>query len=521
MPHSASPSAYDVNSSEKTTARSSNGAFQFGRELNSLAKGADKDDEGQILPLTQSQKELWVTTQLGPDALCAYNESLSLYLRGALKIDAMRQALHELTLRHEALRTIISSTGDYQRIIADLTLDVPLLDFSNESLEDREFKIAEWVKTEARTAFDLVHGPLIRAHILKQSANEHILVLTLHHIIFDGWSTHLLLSDLQACYTAACSGIKPALSPSTRLRDYVQWEASQQNAPEIAQAEQYWLSQFANRPPDLDLPTDLLRPAIRTFNGAEECAAINAKLAQQLKDWSSEHGCTKFMTLLTGHNLLLHYLADQEDIVVGIQSAGQLAAESAELFGFCVNLLPMRSQIESQQTLQMYAADVKQSVLNATEHRIYPFHKLLQKLKLARDPSRQPLINVCFNVDRAGSKLSFTALDVEVLANHNGFAKFDLVWNVAETPDGFTIRCEYNKDLFTSQTIQRWILLFETSLQMLAQQPEISFTEFCAELLQEDQQQQRLKVQEAKTQIYSQKFQDVKRPMSPTGTEIR
>ncbi|BBD60567.1 amino acid adenylation domain-containing protein [Nostoc sp. HK-01] len=429
------------------------------------------------LPLTEVQKELWFMAQIGGNASRAYNQSMAIHLRGSFKLEAVYQAIQTVINRHEALRTTFSSESNYQLIHPKLTIDIPYIDFSTLDGQHCQAELAKFLKQEAQENFDLEKAPLLRFHIIKLKSNHHLLVFTVHHIVADGWSMAIVLRELAAIYTAESQNITCELPQPMQYSEYVQWQILQQSTLEMAKAKTYWLQQFSASVPVLTLPSDKIRPAVNTHNGAIETFTINTNLYQKLKSLSDEYKCTLFTTLLAGYMVLLQRLSNQNDIVVGIASAGQSLVNNNCLVGHCVNILPIRSQVDKSPAFIDYLTYVKEQLLAAYEHQIYPFINLVKSLSLVRDESRNPLFAVGFNLDK--SQFDFAALDceLEVLKNYNTTAKFDIDLNIIQSNTELLLELEYNTDLFSSQTIQRWGKHYITLLESLVAHPQQRITE--------------------------------------------
>ena len=424
------------------------------------------------VPLIEAQKQLWFLAQMGDEASRAYNQSSTIHLGKSFNLEAARKAIQEVVNRHEALRTSFSPQGDYQQIHSTLTIDVPFIDFSTLDNSKREAQLLEFLAQEAQQTFDLEKGPLFRTQIIKLQEQHHLLVFTIHHIIADGWSFGLLQQELAAIYTAECQGTTCHLPQPMQLSEYIQWEARQNERPEMAKAEAYWLEQFANSVPILELPTDRPRPSVNTYNGTQYSITLSTSLYISLKKLSVELKSTLFTTLLASFMVLLHRLTGQNDIVVGIPSAGQLSLEGEYLVGHCVNLLPIRSQIVINTTFTKYLSSLKGVLSNAYDHQIYPFIKLVKNLSLPRDPSRQPLVTTLFNMDRFLSKSKSLGEEVDLVRNSTSSAISDISLDIHQKDNELLVNCEYNTDLFDSQTIQRWMGYWQSLLSGIVANPE-------------------------------------------------
>ena len=388
------------------------------------------------LPLTEGQKQVWTVAQMGADASSAYNESISLDLRGSLDLGAMRRALQKVVERHDALRVTFSPEGDYQLIASSMAVELPLQDFSHLDHDRREAEVRKWLTEEIRQPFDLVNGPLLRATAVRLDERHHLLVLTIHHLVTDGWSTGIVLQDLSALYAAECQGSVDRLPPAMQYREYVRQQSSPQQADKMRADEAYWLDQFSGWTQMMELPTDHPRSGEQVYSGDSQSSRLEPALHHALKRLSAQHGSTLYGTMLAGFQLLLHRLTGQNDIVVGISSAGQQAAGGANLVGYCVNVLPVRSRVREDCKFTQFLDEVRTVLLGAYEHQDYTVGQLIRKLNLRREPGRSPLISAYFNLDRPGrSQMNFNDLEASVQTNFNPTARWDLTWNVTEKSD--------------------------------------------------------------------------------------
>jgi amino acid adenylation domain-containing protein len=416
-------------------------------------------------PLTESQREIWLSDQLGPEASCSYNESFSLRLKGALDENALRQAIQDVVNRHEALRATFTEDGERVKVHPQLALDISLLDLSSLPPAEKDQRYAEIISEEARTPFDLVRGPLLRVKLVRLGARLHAAVFTSHHIVCDGWSTNVILEELSQLYSAKVERRNLALPAPKSFLEYAREQKQSQSSPEMKQVEGYWLKQFEKPAPVLELPIDRSRPPVKGYAGATFRTSIEVDQYRSIKKAGAQQGCTLFATLLAAYQLLLCRLTRQDDVVVGIPAAAQALLEGTTLVGHCVNFLALRAQISKDLAFADFAKQVKRSVLDAYEHQTYTYGTLVRKLGIARDPSRLPLIEVQFNLERIGTAMKFSGLEVEVDPNPKAFVNFDLFLNVVEGDHGLTLDCDYNRDLFEESTIARWMGHFRTLLE--------------------------------------------------------
>jgi len=444
---------------------------------NYVAVDFDPFAEGDLVntaAATESQREIWASVQMGDEANCAYNESQTLTLRGQLDVEALKAALQALVDRHEALRTTLSPDGTTLCTQVQQVLTVPLRDWSTLPPADRQSKVEHCLQAAVSTPFDLEHGPLFRAEILRLEPTLHRVVLTAHHIVCDGWSWGVMLPELGELYTALTQGQSADLPEPDPFSQYaLQLEAAAQSA-ETGAIEQYWLDQFADSVPVVDFPTDAPRPPLRTFDSAREDWKLDGELVSQLKQLGKANGCSFMTTLLAGFEVFLHRLTGQTDLTVGISAAGQAAEGLHHLVGHCVNLLPLRTQIEAQQPFATYLQQRRSALLDAYDHQQFTFGSLVKRLALPRDASRIPLVPITFNLDQAldPQQLCFAGLDVTLASNPRTFENFELFINATEAQGQLTLECQYNTNLFRRETIQRRLAELETLLRGMVQNPQ-------------------------------------------------
>ncbi|MBX9258921.1 non-ribosomal peptide synthase/polyketide synthase, partial [Desmonostoc muscorum CCALA 125] len=425
------------------------------------------------IPLIESQKQLWILAQMGEDRSVAYNESVTLQLRGSLNPTAMGKAIQKVVDRHEALRTKISPQGDVQEILSSIKIDCPVLDFSGVEggVRGTNAQVAEWFRQQSQKPFDLTNGPLLRLHILKLEPELHLLVLSAHHIVVDGWSMGVIVRELVALYLAECQGIIAQINPPRQFREFIEWQNQQKNTPEMEIHQSYWLEKLT-APPVLDLPTDRIRPAIQTYNGDRETIKLDAQVTNNLKLFSRQQGCTSLMTLLSVFMTLIHRLTGQDDIIIGLPTSGRSRLESEGIVGYCTHLLPIRSELSGNPTFGEYLKQMRGTLLSAYEHQDYPFAQLLNQLNLPRDNSRSPLINVSFNLEPPVTLPEIFQLEISLFPQAINFKDRDLHLNVTEIAGELLVECDYNTDLFNADTIERWLSHLQTLLQAVLTDPK-------------------------------------------------
>ncbi len=423
---------------------------------------------------TEAQREIWASVRMGDDANRAYNESVELSLKGELNLEALQTSWQKVVERHESLRTTISPDGNNLCISTSPIFKVLPIDLSQLSLEEQEAKIVKFKQQAVTQTFDLEHGPLLRVELLKLNHHQHHLILTAHHIICDGWSWAVIVTELGKIYSALKQGTTAELEQSDRFSDYALMLEESANDPETIATEEYWVQQFSGSVPTVDFPTDRPRPPLRTFNSQREDWQISETLVTAIKQLGTKFGCSFMTTLLSGFEVFLYRLTGQEDLVVGISAAGQAATGNYNLVGHCVNLLPLRTQIDSQESFSDYLKKRKTTVLDAYDRQQFTFGSLLQKLALPRDPSRIPLVPIIFNIDQGldTNTLNFDSLEVEFFSNPRAYENFEIFINATELRGKLTLECQYNTNLFDRETICRRLAEFETLLTSIVANPD-------------------------------------------------
>lgn len=429
-----------------------------GREL--AAMDPDRPDSA---PLTDAQREIFLSVQMGPEANCAYNEATIIRFEGDLDRGMMKRALQEIIRRHPALRSTFKADGDLQ-IFHPVPPDINLAeeDISTLSPEEQEARMTDWRRSETATPFQLETGPLVRFRLVRRSGAVHELFFTAHHLVCDGWSFGMVVAELSAAYNAFRAGRPVNLLPAMSFADYARTLASEKQGEDFRRAEAFWLAQFPDGAPVLELPTDRPRPPVKTFSAAMEARRFADERFARLKKATGKLGGTVFTTLLGSFATLLHRLTGQEDLVVGIPAAGQTMVGCSELVGHCLNFLPLRLKPAGGTPFARFAHDVQKLVLDAYDHQQITYGAMVQKLKLPRDTSRLPLVSVMFNIDKSGlDLLTFDGVDFQVSTNPKQFTNFELFFNLVQEEHSLEVECEYNTDLFDRDTVRAWLESFE------------------------------------------------------------
>ncbi|MBR8838801.1 MAG: amino acid adenylation domain-containing protein [Stigonema ocellatum SAG 48.90 = DSM 106950] len=424
------------------------------------------------LPLSFSQQRLWFLHQLDKQNPF-YNGSVQLRITGALNVAALEQSINEIIRRHEALRTIYPTVDGLavQRIIPTLTISISSV-VDVEGLEQGE--IQQLVTKEIQQPFDLSIAPLLRVTLLRQEVESYLLVLTMHHIITDGWSMEIFFKELEVLYDAFTKE-QPNLLPELTIQyvDFALWQR-QCLTKEVQQKQlEYWKQQLADAPPLLELLTDYPRPPVQTFSGATKRFQIEKSLTSQLVTFSQKSGVTLFMTLLTAFAILLHRYSGQDDICIGSPFANRNRQELESLIGFFANTLVLRTNLAGNPSFNELLGRIREIAMDAYAHQDFPFEMLVEALQPQRNLSHTPLFQVTFFLQNTStSQVELTGLTVTSLPTETTTTKFDLSLAMENTAAGLVSVWEYNTDLFDTSTIERMAGHFQTLLCGIVANPE-------------------------------------------------
>jgi aspartate racemase len=439
--------------------------------------------EGEPAPLSYYQQGLWVLNQLMPNT-SLYHVPKAVRLTGKLDVSALQRSLDHIVTRHEALRTTfaIVDGAPLQIVNETRTLEMPLIDLSHLGEAEREAEAHRVLRVESRRTFDLCTGPLIRAVLLRLKEREHILLVTTHHIVTDGWSMGIFHRELMELYEAF-SNSKP--SPLAELQiqypDYASWHRQWFQGDVYQSQISYWKKQFKTQPPVLELPTDHPRPSIqahRAFRGTKRKLTLSRELTRQLRELCQKEEATLFMVLLAAYQILLHRYTGEEDIVVGSPIAGRCLEETENLIGLFVNALALRSDLSGNPTFSELLARVKEVALGGYAHQDMPFELLVKELQPDRSLSHNPLFQVMFVLQSEPvTTLELPGLTVSHVQVENIVANFDLTLDAVERDGQLECQFESNADLFDEDRITRLLGHFENLLRGIVANPQQRISE--------------------------------------------
>jgi amino acid adenylation domain-containing protein/non-ribosomal peptide synthase protein (TIGR01720 family) len=427
------------------------------------------------LPLSYAQQRLWFLEQLEPGR-AVYNLPLAWRCTGDLDVPALEQSLGEIVRRHDILRTAFpSAAGQPVQVIApDLALPLAVVDLQTFPATEREAAVQRLATEEAQRPFDLTHGPLVRVTLLRLADKDHVLLLILHHMIFDGWSVEVFWRELATCYTAICTR-QPLSLPALPLQyaDFAVWQRQWLQGDVLEAQLAYWKQQLGSTPPVLELPTDRPRPSIQTFQGARQTLLLPASFTTALKTLSQREEVTLFMTLAAAFQTLLYRYSGQTDLVMGTPIAGRTRVETENLLGFFVNTLALRTDLSGNPRFRDLLGRVREVTLGAYDHQELPFEQLVESLQPVRDLSRHPLVQVMIALQPSPPPTTeLPGLTARPVAVDGGTAKFELTLSLQDTEQGLLAVVEYNTDLFDPTTIARMLNHFQTLLEGMITDPD-------------------------------------------------
>ncbi len=427
-------------------------------DANTLAP-IERADRGQPLPLSFAQQRLWFIAQM-EGASEAYHIAGGIRLTGVLAETALRRALDRIVARHEALRTLfIEQDGEASQLILNTNGGFTLLEHDLSTDADPSAALARLSEQEAQAPFDLARGPLARGRLVRLAADEHVLLITLHHIIADGWSMGVLIDELGRLYASYSRGEDDPLPPlPIQYADYAVWQRRWIEGEQLCAQAAYWRQTLAGAPALLELPSDRPRPAQQDYAGAQLAVRLDADLSARLKAFSQQHGATLFMTLLAGWALTLSRLSGQDDVVIGTPSANRGRAEIEGLIGFFVNTLALRIDLSDSPTVADLVERVKIQTLNAQAHQDIPFEQVVEIVQPPRSLAHAPLFQVMFGWQNTpGWELSLSGLSLAPVDVAHASAQFDLSLLLREDGDAIVGSLEYATALFDPDTVARYL----------------------------------------------------------------
>jgi amino acid adenylation domain-containing protein len=439
------------------------------------AKAIPRRTERESAPLSFAQERLWFLSQLMPDH-AFYNMPAAIRLTGPLNTIALERTLSEIVRRHEGLRTSFRTVKGrlVQVISSPRDMSLPVVDLRELARDLREACARHLAAEEAQRPFDLSSHSLLRFTLLRLGAEEHVALLTMHHIVSDGWSVGIFIQELTRLYQSFSRGMASTLPDlPIQYADFATWQREWLQGTVLDSQVTYWKKQLGGNLPLLKMPTERARPAVQRYHGAHQSFELTSSLADGLKALCRVEEVTLFMLLLAAFQTLLYRYSGQEDILVGTPVAGRNRTEVEALIGFFVNTLVMRSDFSGHPTFRQLLARVSRVVREAYANQDLPFEKLVEELQPDRDLSRSPIFEVMFILQNAPtSALKLEGLTIEPLKAETGTSKFDLTLEMGEAGNSIIGSAQYNTDLFETQTIERLLSNFQTLLEGIVANPD-------------------------------------------------
>lgn len=469
--------------------------------LKALQKNAVQAEESKRIPrrlqqdnapLSFAQQRLWFLDKLSPQN-SAYNLPAAVQLKGQLNLPALEQTFNEIVRRHEVLRTAFAEVNGQpiQAIFSDINFKLALVNLQNFPELQQKIEIEKLALEEAQRPFDLTKAPLLRGTLLQLNKAEYVLLLTIHHIISDGWSMGVLVREVAALYEAFSTS-KSSLLPELPVQygDFANWQRQHLQGEKLDKQLAYWKQQLTSV---LDvLPTDRQRSSAPTFQGAQQSFVISASLTESLKTLIQKQEVTLFMTLLAVFKVLLYCHTKQENLAIGSPIANRNRVELEGLIGFFVNTLVLKIDIAGNPTFRELLCRVRETTLQAYAHPDVPFEKLVEELQPERNLSYNPLFQVWFVLQNAPMPpLELAGLTLSVLEFGAGTSRHDLSLTCWEIPQGIQGLFEYKTGLFEATTINRMILNFETIIHQIIAEPDIKINDLVEIVAEVEKQRQK------------------------------
>ncbi|BAZ54100.1 amino acid adenylation domain-containing protein [Nostoc sp. NIES-4103] len=453
---------------------------QANQALQSTSESIQPASHQGNIPLSFAQQRLWFLSRLEPDS-SAYNIPAAVRLTGKLNIAALFQSINEIIRRHEILRTTVNVVdGEATQVIGNgENFIVPVIDLQALSEDKKQQEVINLANLEAQKPFDLGQSFLIRASLLQLSPTEHVVLLTMHHIVSDGWSIGILIKELTALYTAFSQG-QPSPLPKLPIQyaDFAIWQRKWLQSEVLETQLNYWKQQLGGNLPILELPTDRPRPPIQSNKGTTQQFQISKSLTEKLKDLSQQEGVTLFMTLLAAFKVLLYRYTKQEDIIVGTPIANRNRSEIEGLIGFFVNTLVLRTNLGNNPSFRELLQQVREVTLGAYAHQDLPFERLVEELQPVRNVSYSPLFQVMLILQNTSKEvLHLPELTLKLLKAEKNTASFDLALSLTEAEEGLKGDLEYNTDIFNGDRISRMLGHFQVLLEGIVINPQQHLSE--------------------------------------------
>ncbi|WP_028592998.1 non-ribosomal peptide synthetase [Paenibacillus assamensis] len=460
---------------------------KYTAELETFSYDQARNSSHELLPLSQEQRQMWIASLSDDSSSLALHQTFVLHMQGELNIEKLRQAVRIMMDRHEALRSIVDSDGEYIEILKEYHAEIQLTVADLLHQDGIEHQYERWLRAEMNTPFDLrTRSSLFRTRIFRRSDNEHDVLFTFHHLVIDGWSIALFIGELEKVYSSLVDGNSIQLLHVAQFSEFTSWQNAVLEGEQANTAIHYWREQFESKYLSLPIPSNKALVDQNKTDSQRYSFHLDHDVTRALREFSIRAQNSLFVTMLAAFKLLLHKITGQEDVVVGIPTAGQLHMEQHIMMGNCVNLLPLCSRIESHFSIKDFVANLKNNMQQWEEHQ----HISLANLSAGTGLSL-PIINVLFNMDRPIRQLHFSNLQTQIVPIPAAHSHYDLFLNVTEIGQQLRVDVDYRLHLIDEKTIQEWMSSFIQLLQVVANNEDRVVHELS---IVTDEQQERLEL---------------------------
>ncbi|CUB25616.1 Tyrocidine synthase 3 [Bacillus subtilis] len=448
--HTSDDIAYIIQAVQETVKDLRRGGF--------IPEGPNSPDEGghkepETYELSPEQKQLAVVSQYRNDASAALNQSIMLKVKGAVQHTLLEQAVRNIVKRHDALRTVIHVDDEVQQVQARINVEIPVIDFTGYPNEQRESEVQKWLTEDAKRPFHFQEQkPLFRVHVLTSNQDEHLIVLTFHHIIADGWSIAVFVQELESTYAAIVQGSPLPSHEVASFRQYLDWQQAQIENGHYEEGVRYWRQHLSEPIPQAFLPSMSSSRYPHGYEGDRYTVTLDRPLSEAIKSLSIRMKNSVFVTILGAFHLFLQQLTKQDGLVIGIPTAGQLHMKQHMLIGNCVNMVPVKNTASSESTLADYLGHMKETMDQVMRHQDVPMTLVASQLP----HDQMPDMRIIFNLDRPFRKLDFGQMEAELIAYPIKCISYDLFLNVTELDQEYVLDFDFNTNVISPEIMNKW-----------------------------------------------------------------
>ncbi|MEC2181359.1 amino acid adenylation domain-containing protein [Bacillus spizizenii] len=448
--HTSDDIAYIIQAVQETVKDLRRGGF--------IPEGPNSPDDGghkepETYELSPEQKQLAVVSQYGNDASAALNQSIMLKVKGAVQHTLLEQAVRNIVKRHDALRTVIHVDDEVQQVQARINVEIPVIDFTGYPNEQRESEVQKWLTEDAKRPFHFQEQkPLFRVHVLTSNQDEHLIVLTFHHIIADGWSIAVFVQELESTYAAIVQGSPLPSHEVASFSQYLDWQQAQIENGHYEEGVRYWRQHLSEPIPQAFLPSMSSSRYPHGYEGDRYTVTLDRPLSEAIKSLSIRMKNSVFVTILGAFHLFLQQLTKQAGLVIGIPTAGQLHMKQHMLIGNCVNMVPVKNTASSESTLADYLGHMKETMDQVMRHQDVPMTLVASQLP----HDQMPDMRIIFNLDRPFRKLDFGQMEAELIAYPIKCISYDLFLNVTELDQEYVLDFDFNTNVISPEIMNKW-----------------------------------------------------------------